>query len=471
MTLQVYNTLTRRVEPFEPLAPPRVTMYTCGPTVWNYAHVGNFRTFLFEDVLRRYLEYLGYHVFHVMNLTDVDDRTIQAAAKAGVSLAEHTAPFTRAFFEDRDYLRIKPAHVYPRATQYVGPMVQLVTTLLDRGLAYRGDDGSVYFAVGRFQPYGRLSRVDRGALKTTARVASDEYDKDDAQDFALWKATTPADETVGAAWDAPFGRGRPGWHLECSAMALTEVRTRFGVETLDIHAGGVDLVFPHHENEIAQSEGATGCPFARYWLHGEFLTLDGAKMSKRFGNFLTARDLKEEGVDPAAFRKLVFSTHYRQKLNFTDAELRASGEGVQGLGTLRARLVEIAGAAIADHPDPGLDLEFRAAMDDDLNVPRAVAAVFLFGKRVNRDLDAGASPGQAAAWLAAFDRVMGVLDLLPTPATVGGDLAAWVESRISARQAARRAGDYALADAIRAEIVARGIELLDTPAGTRWRSR
>ena len=471
MTLQLYNTLTRQLDPFEPLAAPRVTLYTCGPTVWNYAHIGNFRTFLFEDLLRRYLEYLGYDVFQIMNLTDVDDRTIQAAGKAGVSLTRHTEPFTRAFFEDRDYLRIKPAHVYTRATAYIGPMVELVSRLLERGLAYKSDDGSVYYAVGKFQTYGRLSRLDRRELKAGARVASDEYAKDNAQDFALWKVASAEDERVGAAWDAPFGRGRPGWHLECSAMALTELRIRFGVETVDIHCGGVDLIFPHHENEIAQSEGATGKPFARHWLHGEFLTVEGTKMSKRFGNFLTARDLKEEGLDPAAFRRLVFSTHYRQQLNFSDAGLRGAQESVTRLGEFRERLQTAAGTAKPDPADNELETQFRAAMDDDLNAPEAMAAVFSFVTRVNRELDKGAGAGRAAGWLAAFDRTMDVLDVTPRRAEVAADLAAWVEERIAARERARKAGDYATADAIRKELMVRGIELEDTPAGPRWKKR
>src|SRR6185436_2405660 len=258
MTLQLNNTLHHKVEPFIPLAPPRVTLYTCGPTVWNYAHIGNFRTFLFEDLLRRFLEFSGYDVFHIMNLTDVDDRTIKAAAAAGKSLEAHTAPFVQAFFEDRDYLRIKPARVYPRATQTVPAMVALVERLLERGVAYAGQDGSVYFAIAKFPTYGRLSQLDTRELKTGARVSSDEYAKDDPRDFALWKRASAVDETVGAAWDAPFGRGRPGWHLECSAMSLSEIQRRFNVETLDIHAGGIDLIFPHHEDEIAQSEAATG---------------------------------------------------------------------------------------------------------------------------------------------------------------------------------------------------------------------
>lgn len=478
MTLQLHNTLTRRVEPFVPLAPPRVTLYTCGPTVYNYAHIGNFRTFLFEDLLRRYLESRGFDVFHVMNLTDVDDRTIAAAAKAQVPLAQHTEPFVRAFFEDRDYLRIKPAHVYPRATQYIGPMVDLVSRLLARGLAYRGEDG-VYFAIGKFPGYGRLSQVERRELKAGARVASDEYAKDDARDFALWKFADATDEQAGAAWDAPFGRGRPGWHLECSAMSLQEIR-QFGVETLDLHAGGVDLVFPHHENEIAQSEGVTGRPFVRHWMHGEFLLIQGSKMSKRFGNFLTVRDLKEEGVDPAALRMLVFSTHYRQQLNYTDEALEAATEGVRRLGEFRARLAAAAaGAAEADGPaaaaaPPAEDLRrhFNAHMDDDLSSPQALGAVFTFVRAVNREMDGGGlSSGSALAMLAAFDRTMSVLDVLPVAAALDTELGAWVEARIKDREAARKSRDFARADAIRGELLARGVELEDTPQGTRWKKK
>ncbi|MBI2401167.1 MAG: cysteine--tRNA ligase [Gemmatimonadetes bacterium] len=489
MSLRLYNTLTRRVEPFVPLAPPRVTLYTCGPTVYNYAHIGNFRTFLFEDLLRRHLEAQGFDVLHIMNLTDVDDRTIKAAAAAGVPLAQHTEPFVRAFFEDRDYLRIRPAHVYPRATECIAPMVELVSRLLERGLAYRGEDG-VYFAIGKFPTYGCLSRVERRELQTGARVASDEYAKEDARDFALWKFADPTDEQAGAAWDAPFGRGRPGWHLECSAMALQEIR-RFGVQTLDIHAGAVDLIFPHHENEIAQSEGVTGQPFARFWLHGEFLQIQGTKMSKRTGNFLTARDLKEEGVDPAAFRMLVFSTHYRQQLNYTDEALEAAAEGVRRLGEFRDRLVEAAGAAEAARgadaggdglpplpilpplpPVEELRRSFTAAMEDDLNAPQALGAVFTFVRAMNRELDGGSlAPVQRGAALAVFDRVMAVLDVLPAVAEMDAEFRAWVETHLREREAARKARDFARADALRTELLARGVELEDGPGGTRWRKR
>jgi cysteinyl-tRNA synthetase len=473
--LRLYNSLTRTVEPFTPLTPPRVTFYMCGPTVWNYAHVGNFRTFLLGDALRRYLAYAGYDVCMIMNITDVDDRIIRMAGEAGTTIRAFTDRYTEAFFEDRDFLRIRPADVYTRATDYVPGMVALVQTLLDRGVAYRGDDGSIYFAIGRFSTYGRLSRVDTRELKAGARVQSDEYAKEDVQDFALWKAASATDEAVGAAWDAPFGRGRPGWHLECSAMALAEIRERFGVETLDLHAGGIDLMFPHHENEIAQSEGATGRPFSRCWVHGEFLTIAGTKMSKRFGNTLTVRDLREEGVPPAAFRMLVYSTHYRQPLNYNDDALQAATEGVRRLGVFRARLAEAAGTASPGAlPDASAALreQFREAMDDDLATPKALGAVFTFVRDANRALDQGGwQPPEAAAALSAFDAVLEVLDVRPGEQRVADDLAAWVEERLAARRAARAARDFARADAIRKEIGERGIEIEDTPQGTRWKQR
>jgi cysteinyl-tRNA synthetase len=475
--LQFYNTLTRRVEPFIPLHSPRVTLYTCGPTVWNYAHIGNFRTFLFEDLLRRFLEFAGYDVFHIMNLTDVDDRTITAAAAAGKSLEAHTAPFVQAFFEDRDYLRIKPAHVYPRATQTVPAMVQLVERLLERGVAYAGEDGSVYFAIAKFPSYGRLSQLDMRELKTGARVASDEYAKDDPRDFALWKRVSPVDEAVGAAWDAPFGRGRPGWHLECSAMSLSEIRRRFNVETLDIHAGGIDLVFPHHEDEIAQSEAATGQPFVRHWLHGEFLNVRGTKMSKRFGNFLTARDLREQGVDAAALRVLFWQTHYRQSLDFTDAALEGAREGVKRLGEFRERLAQVpqrnsgaaAGGETLDTLALRFETDFCVALSDDLNAPRAVAALFDFVRAVNRALDQAPTTPDVRRALGALDGAMAVLDVLPSEKTVDAELTTWVEEQLAQREKARKAKDFREADRIRAALRARGVELDDTPAGTKWR--
>jgi len=473
--LSLFNTLTRRVEPVVPLAPPRVTLYTCGPTVWNYAHIGNFRTFLFEDLLRRWLEASGYDVFQIMNLTDVDDRTIRAAREAGKKLTDHTAPFTQAFFEDRDYLRIKPAHVYTPATAYMPQMIALVSRLLERGVAYKGEDGSVYFALAKFPTYGRLSRLDTREIKVGARVASDEYAKGDPSDFALWKKADAEDESVGAAWDAPFGRGRPGWHLECSAMSLAEIAKCCNVQTLDIHCGGIDLIFPHHENEIAQSEGATGQTFSRHWVHGEFLNVRGTKMSKRHGNFLTARDLREQGVDAAAVRLLFFQTHYRQPVDFTDEALEAAKEGVRRLGEFHARL---SGNGKRETGNDGLaelsrklEDDVAAALNDDLNAPRAVAAVFDFVRAVNRELDKPVPPPGTARALAAFERVTGILDVLPTARAADPALVRWVEERIAARAQARKSKDFKAADAIRAELAAKGIEIEDTPQGTKWRLR
>ncbi|MGE5231986.1 MAG: cysteine--tRNA ligase [Deltaproteobacteria bacterium] len=419
--LKLYNTLSRAVEPFHPAAPPRVSLYTCGPTIYGYAHIGNFRTFLFEDLLRRWLEACAYEVFHVMNLTDVDDRTITAARARGVALREHVEPFARAFFEDRDYLRIRPAHVYPRATEYIEPMIALTQSLLDKGVAYRGEDGSVYFAIARFPAYGRLSRLDLRELKTGAseRVSADEYAKEDARDFVLWKAAKPEDEAVGAAWDAPFGRGRPGWHLECSAMALDLIGKKWGVDVLDIHAGGVDLIFPHHEDEIAQSCAHTGRPeFARYWLHGEFLDIGGTKMSKRYGNILTARDLRDQGIDAGAVRLLMFQTHYQQKLDWNDAALAAAAQGSARLGRFRDRLAAAdVVEPVSEDPECGrLAEEFRArfadALDDNLNAPQALAAVF--GQLLpegNRLLDAGRKVGPLLR--DAWALVEQVLDVAP----------------------------------------------------------
>ena len=341
VTLRLHNTMTRSIQDFEPVAPGRVTLYSCGPTVWNYAHIGNFRTFLFVDLLRRWLTARGHEVYHIMNLTDVDDRIITESGKRGITIAELVAPFITAFHEDREYLRIVPAHDFPRATEHVESMVQLVEGLLAKGTAYRGDDGSVYFGIDRFPAYGHLSQLDRRELKAGAsgRVSTDEYDKENARDFVLWKAAKPEDEAVAAAWDAPFGRGRPGWHLECSAMALELIGRRYGVKVLDIHTGGVDLIFPHHEDEIAQSCAYTGeSDFARVWMHAAFLRVRGTKMSKRFGNITTARDLRQDGVDPGAIRLLVYQTHYRQELDLTDEALAAAGEGAKRLGEFARRL-------------------------------------------------------------------------------------------------------------------------------------
>ena len=489
MTLRLYNTLTRRVERFEPLQPGRVSLYTCGPTIYNYAHIGNFRTFLFEDLLRRWLEASGYQVLHIMNLTDVDDRTIAAAREKGVSLRAHVDPFARAFEEDRDWLRILPAHEQPRATEYIGPMITLIQGLLDKGVAYRGEDGSVYFAIARFPAYGRLSQLDRRELRTGAseRVSADEYSKEDARDFVLWKAARPEDEAVGAAWDAPFGRGRPGWHIECSAMALELIRARWGVEVLDIHAGGVDLIFPHHEDEIAQSCAYTGREeFARVWLHGEFLNIRGEKMSKRFGNVTTARDLREDGVDPGAVRLLMYQVHYRQKLDLTDEGLASAQEGSRRVGEFQRRLREARG----EQDGPTLleaaerqEREFAEALDDDLNAPRAVAALFALVSAGNAALDAGERPGPRT--LAVWDRLEGVLGVasdlrvvrvtgadsagageLSETAPEGAAAEAWARAWAVRRKQAKSDRNYPEADRIRDVLRAGGWEVRDNKDGS-----
>jgi cysteinyl-tRNA synthetase len=490
MALHLYNTLTRQVERFEPLHERRVSLYTCGPTVYNYAHIGNFRTFLFEDLLRRWLEASGYEVFHVMNLTDVDDRTIAAAAGKGVSLREHVEPFVRAFYEDRDYLRIQPAHAYPRATEYIPAMIRLISGLLEKGVAYQGEDGSVYFAIARFPAYGQLSRLDRRELRTGARVSADEYSKEDARDFVLWKAAKGEDESVGAAWDAPFGRGRPGWHIECSAMALELIQQKWGTDILDIHAGGVDLIFPHHEDEIAQSCAYTGRDrFARFWLHGEFLDIGGTKMSKRFGNILTARDLREEGVDAGALRLLVSSTHYRKKLDWNDDALGAAREGSRRLGEFQNRLSESSAASDSPRLIAAADLlkrSFAEAMDDDLNAPRAVAAMFAYMNEANAAMDGGERPGPLSreAWNAA-EGVLGIVSDVTIMKITGSVIAAssewsetppadqpeeqqkvWAFEWATRRKQAKSGRNYAEADRIRNLLRHAGWEVRDARDGS-----
>jgi cysteinyl-tRNA synthetase len=482
LTLRLFNTLTRRVEDFQPITAGRVTMYTCGPTVWNYAHIGNFRTFLFEDLLRRWLVASGFAVYQMMNLTDVDDRIIKEAGARQLAIRTFTEPFAQAFHEDRRWLRIEDAEAYPRATDFIAPMIELVAGLLKNGTAYQGEDRSVYFAIQRFPAYGKLSQLDKRELKAGAsgRVATDEYDKENAQDFVLWKAAKPEDEAVSAAWDAPFGRGRPGWHLECSAMALALLKRAGMGEVLDIHAGGVDLIFPHHEDEIAQSCAFTGQPdFARYWVHGEFLNVRGTKMSKRFGNITTPRDLKADGVDAGTLRLLMFQTHYRQKLDLTDEALAAAREGSRRLGEFGTRLAKgSAGAASAEWASwtAGLGGAVSAALDDDLNAPQAIAALFDAVRAGNRLLDQGraATAEARATWV----RVVGILDVLPsapgpglTLTSEGAEAAveqgeAWAGGLAEERKAAKGRRDYKEADRIRDVLKAAGWEVRDAKDGS-----
>ena len=478
MPLQFYNTLTRRLEEFVPLHEGRVGMYVCGPTIYAPPHIGNLRTFFFADVLHRYLEYRGYEVRFVMNLTDVDDKTIRGANQKGVPLGEYTEPFADILFDNFETLGIARADVYPRATHYVPGMVDLIRRLEERGIAY-AVEGSVYYDISKFPEYGKLSRTDLSAGRRGERVAADEYDKGDVRDFALWKAARPEDEAVGAVWDTPWGRGRPGWHIECSVMSMQELG-----ETFDIHGGGVDLIFPHHEDEIAQSEGATGRPFARYWLHGEFLQIEGEKMAKSVGNVANLQDLVGQGVRPSSIRYLFLTAHYRSKLNFSFEGLAAAAEAVRRVRDTRNRLREhpaVAHPGAQDTPvlhraaDAAL-ARFAEAMDDDLNTSVALAALHTFVPEVNARLDAlGAGPISEAerdAALAVFERLDGVfvfLALADREDVVDPELAAWVEERIAERQAARKAKDFARSDAIRDELAARGIVVEDTAQGPRWK--
>ena len=460
----LYNTMTRSVDPLVPADGTTVRMYTCGPTVYNPAHVGNFRTFLFEDLLRRTIRLRGWQVQQIMNLTDVDDKIIKRAAERGLTIAEVTEPVIATFHDDRRYLRIEDAETYPRATEHIPEMISLVESLMERGIAYKAEDGSVYFAIDRFPSYGRLSRLDAREIKSGARVAQDDYTKENAQDFALWKAAKDEDEATDAAWESPWGRGRPGWHLECSAMAM-----RYLGVTMDVHCGGVDLVFPHHEDEIAQSEGATGKTFSRFWCHGEFLLTDGSKMAKRVGNVATVADMRDQGVSAAAFRAFVFATHYRKQLNLSAEALEAASEGVRRVGDFADRLAgarggtpELAAAATR------LEAEASEALFDDLNAPLAMGALFTFIRAANAELNRGGDEVVAIETArAAFDRINGVLDIIPD--RDAGDDAAEIEALLAERRAAREKRDFARSDAIRKSLEDRGVEIKDGPAGTSWK--
>jgi cysteinyl-tRNA synthetase len=463
---RLFNTMSRKIEPFAPADGETVRIYSCGPTVYNPAHLGNFRTFLFVDLLRRALKLHGWKVRQVMNLTDVDDKIIKRAHEQRKTIREVTEPVSEIFHKDREYLRIERAEEYPKATDYIPQMIALVEQLIARGVAYVADDKSVYFAIDRFPPYGRLSRLDKRELKTGARVAQDDYSKENAQDFALWKAATPNDEVTGAAWDSPWGRGRPGWHLECSAMAID-----LQGETLDIHCGGIDLIFPHHEDEIAQSEAATGETFSRFWCHGAFLLIDGAKMAKRLGNVTTVAGMREAKISPAAVRHFVFNTHYRKELNLSEEALEASINAVRRVGDFADRLANAKGGtpALAVAAAQAV-ADVEAALFDDLNGPEALAGLFTFIHRANAELD---KKGEDVAALQqardAFAKIDGVLDIVPERNVDDPALVAWVEERIVSRRAARERRDFGEADRIRAELSERGITIEDTPSGTKWK--
>jgi cysteinyl-tRNA synthetase len=468
MTLRLLNTYTRKLQKFAPLKKNTVRMYTCGPTVWDYAHIGNFRTYVFQDVLRRYLEFKGYKVTQVTNITDVDDRTIRQSKETGVTLNEYTRKYEEAYLADLEALNIERAEHYPRATEHIDEMVALVKKLIRRGFAYEAE-GSVYFDISKFKAYGRLSGVRMDELKAGARIDSDKYSKDEARDFALWKGWRPEDGDV--FWETAIGKGRPGWHLECSAMSM-----KYLGPTFDIHSGGEDLIFPHHENEIAQSEAATGKRFVRFWLHSRMLLVEGRKMAKSSGNFFTLRDLLSKGHDPLAVRYLLLSAHYRAQLNFTEEALADAGKAVEALRGTYRRINSI--ERTSRHSNAQLrdvlsreKREFEGAMDDDLNTPRALAAMHRAARAVNRAIDQGEVSAKDAAAIhqlfSDLDKVVGILggeaktEELPEEA---GRL-------IRERDQARANRDWATADTLRKQLLAMGIVVEDTPSGTVWKRK
>jgi len=477
MALRFYNTLTQELEVFQPLQDNVVRMYTCGPTVYNFVHIGNFRTFTFQDILRRWLRYRGYTLDHVMNVTDVDDKIIANAARQGKSIEQYTAAYTKAFFEDASALRLQqPENITP-ATKHIPEMVNAIERLSDKGFTYT-NDGSTYFRITSFPDYGKLSHNDFGGIRSGARVDLDEYDKADARDFVLWKARKNGEPY----WEAPFGEGRPGWHIECSAMAMSYLG-----ETLDIHAGGVDLIFPHHENEIAQSEAITGKPFARFWLHSEHLQIESQKMSKSLGNFYTLRDLLEMGYQPEAIRYLLASVPYRRKLNFTFEGLKAAAKTIERLRDFELRVTSTklpAGKneAITERSADAIRA-FEAGLDDDLNTAEGLAAIFDYVRAMNTALDEGTFQEEnrwdAARVLEVFDSIFDVLKptdpakLPVVQASGNADVLsdAEIENYIEERTQAKKSRNFPRADEIRGLLVEKGIVLEDTKEGVRWKRK
>ncbi|HZM05799.1 MAG TPA: cysteine--tRNA ligase [Candidatus Saccharimonadales bacterium] len=467
MALRVFNTLSRSLQEFVPLDPggKEVGLYCCGPTVHDFAHIGNFRTFVFADLVRRYLEFKGYAVRHVMNVTDVEDKIIKRVADTKTSLRDYTAKYEAAFFEDLAALGCLRPHETPHAVDHIADIVTLIDRLMERGLAYRTADGSVYFSIEKYRGrgciYGQLVKLNFEEMRPGERVSSDEYAKEAVADFALWKARAPEDGEV--FWPSPWGEGRPGWHIECSAMSMKLLGPSF-----DLHLGGEDLIFPHHEDEIAQSEGAalqeSGRPFVKYWLHGAHLLVEGKKMSKSLGNYFTLRDLLGQGSSGREIRYLLLTAHYRESFNFTLDGLRAARTALARLDECLGKLREIAGNASAP-PEEQLVRHFIAAMDEDFNVSGTWGAIFEWVRQNNRlAASKELSPAQAAAALAAWGKIVDVLGLAPAEAT---DTPAELQALLDQREAARKAKDFKRADAIRDELKGKGWSIDDTPQGAR----
>ena len=465
--LKFFNTLTRQREEFHPQEEGKVRMYICGPTVWNFAHIGNFRTFVFGDILRRYLKYKGYDVTHVFNLTDIDDRIINEAAARNISIDEFTAPYIKYFWEDFDALGMERPEVTPRATHHIPEMIDIIAKLIENGKAYESD-GSIYYRIAAFPEYGKLSKIkfEGNIAGGSERIDTDKYEKEDARDFALWKLVGPDDEP---GWDAPFGRGRPGWHIECSAMSM-----KYLGETLDLHAGGQDLQFPHHENEIAQSEGATGKQFSKYWIHSEFLKIDDVTMSKSKGNFFTFRDLREQGYSALAIRYLLLSVPTRKQLNFTFEGLQGAESTVERLRNFR-RTVSEANCGAGSNPFIQASVkkalaDFEAAMDDDFNTAAALAAIHDLVREVNTliadELLGESDRASVLDAISKFDSVLGIFGPKES-----ADLDAEIEALVEERQAARRDRNFARSDEIRDLLAEKGIVLEDTKDGVRWKRK
>ena len=465
MTLKLFNTLTRKKEEFKPIEDNLVRMYTCGPTVYNYAHIGNFRSFIFMDILRRYLKYKGYKLKHVMNITDVDDKTIKNSKKEGKTLKEFTGFYTKEFFKDFYALNIEKPELIVKATDHIPEMVKTIKTLLEKGYAYKGEDGSIYFSIKKFKDYGKLAQLEKASLKDAAsgRVTSDEYDKVHARDFALWKTWSKEDGDV--FWETEIGKGRAGWHIECSSMSCKYLDNPF-----DLHTGGVDLVFPHHTNEIAQSEAETGKKFVNYWVHCEHLLVDGKKMSKSLGNFYTLRDVFKKGYKPLAIRHTLLSTHYRQQQNFTFESVNASENSIQRLNELIIKLKEV------EDGDENKDVKklikdakkrFEAAMDDDLNTSEGLASVFEFAKKNNKILSeekiSKKNSDDCLDFLKSVDSVFGIMQFEQEA------IDKEIEDLIIKREEARKNKEFKIADKIRDELKDKGVILDDTPQGTRWK--
>ena len=462
--MRFYNTINKRKEEFKPINKDKVTLYTCGPTVYNYAHIGNFRAYIFEDLLRRTLEYSGYDVFQVMNITDIDDKTIKKSIEDGVSLEDLTNKYTDAFFEDLDQLNIVRAHEYPRATKFIDQIIKMIQTLEQKGYAYQTDDNSVFFRVSKFSDYGKLANLNPDDMKIGDRIDNDEYEKEEIRDFALWKGYKKEDGNV--FWDSPWGKGRPGWHIECSVMS-----THYLGSSFDIHCGGVDNIFPHHENEIAQSKCALDDKFVNYWLHNEHLLVDNQKMSKSLGNFYTIRDILDKGYKPEAIRYVLISSHYRQKLNFTLNRLDDAQKAINKLRELLRRLNNVSNEdSINDNKVNEMNKtffsKFSDSLGDDLNISEALGALFTWANKIFSLLDSKEiniiQSKKCVETLLQSDKILGVIENK-------SDISDEIKKLIEMRMIARKNKNWQESDRIRDELNAKGILIEDTPEGTIWK--